>query len=143
MSTATTSANAIQNLIYRAVAWANMADNASASPATAIDIALHTSAPATSSQSSNEVTVGQWNTYARKTITRNTSEWDAAVNGMIQNTNLAQFVEMASGAGCTITHVSAGTGGTIIHFGALTASRTVSAGIQPQFAATALKSTQS
>ncbi len=143
MSTSTTSANALQNLIYRAVAWADMAENDATSPATSIDIALHTGAgPTTSSQTSNEVTVGEWDTYARKTITRNTSEWDAAAAGMIQNTNLAQFVEMASGTGCTITYVSTGYNGTIIHFGALTASRTVSAGIQPQFAANALKSTQ-
>lgn len=142
MSTSNTTANAIQDLIYRAVAWADMAQDDGTSPATTIDVALHTSAPVTSSQSSNEVTVGQWNTYVRKSITRNTSEWDAAVAGMVQNTNLAQFVEMASGAGCTISHVSTGYNGTIIHFGSLTASRTVSAGIQPQFAANALKSTQ-
>jgi hypothetical protein len=143
MSTSVTTANAIQNLIYRAVAWANMADNAASSPVNVIDIALHTSAPVTSNQSSNEVTTGQWDTYARISITRGTSAWDAASNGMVQNSALAQFVEMASGSGCTITHVSAGAGGTIIHYGALTASRTVSAGIQPQFAAGALKSTQS
>jgi len=143
MSTATASANSLQNLIYRAVTWANMAQNAGASPATTIDIALHTAAPVSDLQSSNEVTVGQWNTYARKSITRNTSEWDAASSGMVQNTNLAQFVEMASGSGATITHVSTGYNGSIIHFGSLTAPRTVSAGIQPQFAATALKSTQS
>lgn len=142
MSSSITAANAIQNLIYRAVAWADMAENDATSPATSIDIALHTSAPATSSQSSNEVTVGQWDTYVRKSITRNTSEWDAAAAGMVQNTNLAQFVEMASGTGCTITYASAGYNGTIIHYGPLTASRTVSAGIQPQFAANAFKSTQ-
>lgn len=142
MSSSVTAANAIQDLIYRAVAWADMAQNDGSSPATSIDIALHTGAPVTSSQSSNEVTVGQWDTYARKTITRNTSEWDAAVNGMIQNTNLAQFIEMAAGSGCTISHASSGYNGTIIHYGALTASRTVSAGIQPQFAANAFKSTQ-
>ncbi len=142
MSSSITAANAIQNLIYRAVAWADMAENDATSPATSIDIALHTSAPVTSSQSSNEVTVGQWDTYVRKSITRNTSEWDAAAAGMVQNTNLAQFVEMASGTGCTITYASAGYNGTIIHYGPLTASRTVSAGIQPQFAANAFKSTQ-
>lgn len=142
MSTSTTSANALQNLIYRAVTWGDIAENDTSSPATTIDIALHTSAPASSSQSSNEVTVGEWNTYARLSINRNTGGWDAASLGMVQNTALAQFVEMASGTGCTITHVSTGVGGTIIHYGALTASRTVSAGIQPQFAANALKSTQ-
>lgn len=142
MSTSTTSANALQNLIYRAVTWGDIAENDTSSPASTIDIALHTSAPATSSQSSNEVTVGEWNTYARLSVNRNTGGWDAASLGMVQNTALAQFVEMASGTGCTITHVSTGTGGTIIHYGSLTASRTVSAGIQPQFAAAALKSTQ-
>lgn len=142
MSTATASANALQNLIYRAVTWADMAENDTTGPASAITIALHTDAPETDLQSSNEVTVGQWNTYVRKSITRNTSEWDAAAAGMVQNTNLAQFVEMASGTGCTISHVSTGYNGNIIHFGPLAAPRTVSAGIQPQFAANALKSTQ-
>ena len=78
MSSSVTAANAIQNLIYRAVAWADMAENDATSPATSIDIALHTAAPVTSSQSSNEVTVGEWNTYVKKSITRNTSEWEAA-----------------------------------------------------------------
>ena len=141
MSTSTTSANALQDLIYKAVTWGDIAQNDTTSPATTIDIALHTAAPVTSLQSSNEVTVGQWNTYARLSITRGAG-FDSAVNGMTQNAAIAQFVEMASGTGCTITHVSAGAGGTIIHYGALTASRTVSAGIQPQFAANALKSTQ-
>lgn len=141
MSTSTTSANALQNLIYRAVTWGDIAENDTTAPATDIDIALHTSAPASSLQSSNEVVVGEWNTYVRKTIARGAG-WDAASLGMVQNAALAQFVEMASGTGCTITHVSTGVGGTIIHYGALTASRTVSAGIQPQFAAAALKSTQ-
>lgn len=143
MSTSTTSANALQNLVYRAVAWSDVAENDTTTPATTIDIALHTSAPATSSQSSNEVTAGEWNTYARVSINRNTGGWDAASSGMVQNTALAQFVEMASGTGCTITHVSTGINGTIIHYGALTASRTISAGIQPQFASAALRSTQS
>lgn len=142
MSTSATAANALQNLAYRAVTWADIAENDTTSPATTIDIALHTSAPATSSQTSNEVVVGEWNTYARVSINRNAGGWDAAAAGMVQNTALAQFVEMASGTGCTITHVSTGYNGTILHYGALTASRTVSAGIQPQFAATALKSTQ-
>lgn len=141
MSTSTTSANALQDLIYKATAWADIAENDASTPATQIQVALHTSAPSTSSQSSNEVTVGQWNTYARINITRG-SGWAAAVAGATKNAALAQFVEMASGSGATISHVSTGVGGTIIHFGPLTASRTVSAGIQPQFAAEALVSTQ-
>ncbi len=97
MSTSTTSANALQNLIYRAVTWGDIAENDTSSPATTIDIALHTSAPASSSQSSNEVTVGEWNTYARLSINRNTGGWDAASLGMVQNTALAQFVEVTQG----------------------------------------------
>jgi hypothetical protein len=142
MSTSTTSANALQDLIYKATTWGDIAENDTTSPATNIQIALHTGAgPTTSSQSSNEVTVGEWNTYARLNIARGAG-WDAAAAGMTQNAAIAQFVEMASGTGCTITYVSTGVGGTIIHYGSLAAPRTVSAGIQPQFAANALKSTQ-
>lgn len=141
MSTSTTSANALQDLIYKGTAWADVAENDTTSPATDITVGLHTSAPVTSSQSSNEVTVGQWNTYVAKVVARGAG-WDAAVAGASKNTALAQFVEMVSGTGCTITHVSTAINGTIIHYGSLTASRTVSAGIQPQFAANALVSTQ-
>lgn len=137
MSTSITSANSILNLIYRAIAWAGLSDNAATSPATTLTIALHTAAPASSSQSSNEATYGG---YSAITIARSAGGWSAASGGSLSNAALAQFAECTSGSN-VITHVSVCVAGTIIHFGALSASRTVSAGIQPQFAASALVST--
>ena len=42
MPKATAVCNSIINLMYRAVAWANMADNAASSPVTNVTVALHT-----------------------------------------------------------------------------------------------------
>lgn len=134
MSTSVTSANAILDLIYRAIAWADIAQNDGSSPATNIDVALHTAAPVTSSQSSNEATFGG---YVRAQIVRSAAGWTAASGGSLATLALSQFVECTSGSN-TVTHVSTGVSGTIIHYGALSASRSVSAGIQPQFAAGAL-----
>ena len=140
MSTAVGSANSILNLIYRAVAWADVSQDDGSGPATTLEVALHTAAPATDLQSSNEVTVGAWNTYARVSVNRSTAKWLAAALGVTKNVELLQFVEMASGTGCTITHVSVGISGNVIHYGTLASPRAVSAGIQPQFAAQALVS---
>lgn len=137
MSTSISAADSILDLIYRATAWADLAQNDGSGPATAIDVALHTAAPASSAQTSNEATYGS---YARVPVTRSGVGWNAPSGGSLDNAALIQFAECTSGSN-TITHVSVGVGGTIIHYGALTASRAVSAGIQPQFAAGALVST--
>lgn len=136
MSTATTSANSILGLIYRAEAWADIAQDDGSSPATTLDIALHTAAPASSAQTSNEAT---FTSYARVAVSRSGTGWSAPSGGELSNAALIQFAECTGGSN-TITHVSVGSGGTIIHYGALTASRAVSSGIQPQFAASALVS---
>lgn len=137
MSTSVSSANSILDLIYRATAWADLAQNDGSSPATVLDIALHTAAPASSAQTSNEATYGG---YARVTVARSGAGWDAPSGGSLDNAALIQFAECTSGSN-TVTHVSVGVSDVIIHYGALTASRAVSAGIQPQFAAGALVST--
>jgi len=136
MSTAVDSANSILDLIYRATAWADLAENDASSPATNLVLALHTAAPATSAQTSNEAS---YTSYARVNVPRSGSGWTAASAGELDNVALIQFPESTGGTN-TITHVSVGVGGTIIHYGALAASRTVTSGIQPQFAIGALVS---
>ena len=136
MSTSVATANSILGLIYRAAAWADVAQDDGSSPATVLDIALHTAAPATNLQTSNEATYGA---YARVSVSRSGSGWNAPSGGALDNAALIQFVECSGGTN-TITHVSVGISGTIIHFGALSSPRAVSAGIQPQFAAGALVS---
>ena len=139
MSTSTYFANAQLNLFYRSVAVTDLAQNDASSPATVLDVALHTAAPVGDLQSSNECAHGG---YARKTIDRTGTGFAVPASKATNNVALLQFNECSSGSE-TITHVSIGSGGNILHFGALSASRAVSAGIQPQFAAAALVSTVS
>jgi len=144
MGKSTAGANNILNLICRAVAWANMADNAAVSPYSNLYIGLHTGSLAVGDdQSVNEATFGA---YARLAIARTTGGWSAPSGGSLSNAALAQFLECTSGTNL-ITHVSVGVAASgaslVIWSGALTASRTISSGIQAQFAAGALVITES
>lgn len=101
-------------------------------------IALYTADPGEGgTATTNEAAYGS---YARVTVTAATG-FSAASGGQSDNTGLIQFPECTSGSE-TITHVAIVTtvsgAGQIIYSGALTASRSVSSGIQPQFAIGAL-----
>lgn len=78
--------------------------------------------------------------YARVLVVAATG-FTAAAGGSSSNTGLLQFPECTSGSE-TVTHVAivttASGAGQILYSGALTASRNVSSGIQPQFAIGAL-----
>lgn len=131
-----TAENSIINAIFRAVAWANMLDNAASSPATTFDISLHTAAGADSdSHNTNEAT---YTGYARVSIARSTGGWDAASGGATQNTAAITFAACTAGSN-TIQSFKIIRGATeVIAWGDLTASLAVSAGITPQFAIGAL-----
>jgi hypothetical protein len=63
MPKSTATANAIINLMYRAAAWANVADNAGSSPATNVYVSMHTASPGTGDdQTTNETA---YTNYAR------------------------------------------------------------------------------
>lgn len=96
-------------------------------------IALHTADPGEAGSAiTSEAT---YTGYARVGVVASTG-FSAASLGSSSNTGLIQFGECTSGSD-TITHMSivdtASGAGIIIYSGALTASRSVSAGIQPQF----------
>lgn len=97
---------------------------------TNITVALHTADPwEGGTQSTSEAT---YTSYARVNVIRTSSGWTVAGNTS-ENAALIQFPE-ATGGSNTITHVSLGVNsGQIMYSGALTASRSVSSGIQPQF----------
>lgn len=143
MPKSTQFANDILGLIYRAAAIADLADNDATSPATLLYVRLHTGALAAGDPgNTNEATYGG---YAALSVARSGAGWNAPSGGSLDNAALLQFVECSSGSN-TITHVSINkaASGTVacLHSGALAASRTVSAGIQPQFAAGALVVTE-
>lgn len=144
MPKSSTFANDLLGLVLRRVAVANIADDAASSPLTSVYISLHTSDPGVGgAQTTNEVS--GLTGYARLAITRGTSGWDAPSGGATANTALAQFAEITAGT-ATVTHIAVGTAssgaGKVLWAGALAASRNLSAGIQPQFAAGALDITE-
>lgn len=134
--------NDLLKLIFNATAIANIADNAASSPLTNLYLSLHTGDPGEAgNQTTNECAYGS---YARVAVSRNSGGWTISGN-TASNTALAQFPECTSGSE-TITYAAIGTDssgtGKILYSGALTASRSVSSGIQPQFAASALSVTE-
>lgn len=146
MPKSTDACNKILNLMYRATAWANVADNAASAPLTNVPVALHTETltAATNSQAENEVA---YTNYARQNVARSTG-WTAASGGSISNAALLQFPQ--SGAtGATLAAVSTGvatSGATAVwHYGTLNSPITIgaSASITPQFLANALVITES
>jgi hypothetical protein len=105
-------------------------------------ISLHTADPGEGgSQTTSECAYGS---YARQAVARDATGWDVSGN-QASNDDLIQFPEATSGSE-TITHVAIGTAssgaGQILYSGALNSSRSVSTGIQPQFAANALTITE-
>lgn len=106
-------------------------------------VALHTADPGEAgNQTTNECS---YTSYDRVAIARSGAGWTVSGNTSV-NAALAQFPECTGGSE-TITYVSIGTSayptaGVILYSGALTASRSVSSGIQPQFAASALTVTE-
>ena len=144
MPKSTATCNEIIDLMYRAGAWANVADNAASSPLTNTYVSLHTAGltAGTNSQTENETA---YTNYARQAVARSTG-WNAASGGATANAATISFPQCGA-SGATLTDVAIGTAvsgtGNVWHYGTLNASLAVSSGITPQFAAGALTVTES
>ena len=128
MSFGNTTENDICLLLFNATAlsWNSNTD---------LYVSLHTADPGEGgSQTTSEAT---YTSYARVAVARSGSGWTVSSN-TATNAALIQFPQ-ATGGTNTITHVAIGTAsggaGQIIAKGALSASLSVSSGIQPQFSA--------
>lgn len=141
MPKGTPTCNSIVNLTYRAVAWANVADNAAASPVTNVSVQMHTAdlTAATALQSQNAAT---YTNYATQTVARTTGGWAAASGGATSNAATISYPQCGA-SGNTLSHVSCGDGTNAWHFGALNSNLAVANGITPQFAGGALVITES
>lgn len=142
MPKSTTTSNNLLKLVFNAVAWANMADNAAASPYTNLYLSLHSADPGVgNSQLTNEVA---YTNYVRIPIARTVGGWTVATNTAV-NAALAQFAQCGI-TGASATHVAVGTNvsgaGNVLYAGALSATLTIANLIQPQFAASALVVTE-
>lgn len=108
-------------------------------PAT-VYLALFTAAP-TDAGGGTEVTGGS---YARKSVTNNSTNFPAASSG-VKNLHVAQSFTAASASWGTVTHFGifdASTSGNLLYWGALTASKTVDSGDTVTFAIDALSITE-
>ena len=128
MSLGNTTENDICLLLFNATA---LSWNANSN----LFVSLHTADPGEAgSQTTNEAS---YTSYARVTVARSGSGWTVSSN-TVTNAALIQFPQCTGGTN-TITHVAIGTStsgtGQIIAKGALSASLSVSSGIQPQFSA--------
>ena len=133
-------------LVFQAIAIANLADNASSAPLTALYIALHTSDPGEAPASGQQTVETAYTNYARVAVNRNDTAWTVTTDGggVTEVTNAAEIAFPQCGAtGATITHFSVGTAssgtGKVLYKGQLNSPLVVSNGITPKFAAGTLK----
>jgi hypothetical protein len=126
---------AILQLIFNAIAWANYADNAAASPQTNIAIALHTADPGTSgNQATSEAT---YTGYARASVARTVGGWTVVGVGPANCSPVSNitFPVGGTGAGSTLTNFTTGkTGGgatPILWSGTVTPNIVAGSGVTP------------
>jgi hypothetical protein len=124
--------NAILDLIFRATAWANYADNAAASPETNIVVALATADYTdTGTLSSNETT---YTSYARQNVARSTG-WSAASGGSTSPASTISFPAGTGGSG-TVTHFATGKSGggpaAVLWYGTVSPNIVTGNGVTPQ-----------
>jgi hypothetical protein len=143
MPKSTSFCNSFLNLVLRGTTLNGLWENDTTSPNTNVYLSLHTADPGVGgAQTTNEAS---YTGYARLAVDRTGTGWDAAASGAAVNSALAQFAECTAGS-ATVTYVAIGTdssgAGLVLWAGALSASRSISAGIQPQFADSALTVTE-
>jgi len=141
MSLTNAAEQAFLDLLFLNTDWANIGDASglqNSATAGSFYISLHSADPGeTGNQTTNEVA---YTSYARVAVAR-TSGGFTRTGSSMANTALVQFPQ-CTGSTATATHFGIGTDssgtGNLLASGALTASLSISNGIQPQFAAGAL-----
>ena len=132
MSKGNTFENDMLELIFKATAIANIADNASASPLTNLYVSLHTGdVGETGTQSTNECA---YTSYARVAVARSGSGWTVTANSVSPAATIA--FPAATGGSETATHWAVGvasSGATkVLYKGTISPSIVISSGITPQ-----------
>jgi hypothetical protein len=132
MSKSNTFENDLLLLIFNATAIANIADNASSSPLTNLQVSLHTGDPGEAGdQTTNECTYGS---YAREAVARSGSGFTVTGNSVVPAANI-DFTAATSGSE-TATHFAIGTAssgtGKILYKGAISPTIAISTGVTPR-----------
>ncbi|MGI9386198.1 MAG: phage tail fiber protein [Methyloligellaceae bacterium] len=122
--------NDLLELIFNAVAIANIAEDNTNSPAATLTVSLHTASPGeTGDMSTNEAA---YTSYARQSVARTGSGWVVAGNSVSPNADID--FPTATGGSETITHVGigSGTGNNLMYYGAISPTFAVSEGVTPR-----------
>lgn len=137
-------ANAYLALLFNGTAWANIADNAAASPITTLYVALHTANPGESGNQTTGET--SYTNYNRVGVARSSTAAGDPLNGWTVtagsvspiNDILFPTCGVMPGGRIVITHVSVGTAasgaGVRLYQGPITPNINVDEGIQPHIA---------
>jgi len=135
---------ALLDLLFLNTDWANIGDAAglqNSATAGSFYISLHTADPGEAGNQSTSET--SYTGYARVAVARTAGGWTRTTS-TIANTALVQFAQCTGGSSI-VTHFGIGTdstgAGNLLMSGALSASLSISNGIQPQFAAGAMTAT--
>lgn len=89
--------DAVLNLIFRAVAWANYADNAASAAQTNIAVSLHTADPGEAgTAATSEAT---YTSYTRVNVGRTTGAWTASSGGSVSPVANIDFPAGTGGSG--------------------------------------------
>ena len=127
-----TAENALLNLIFRATAWANIADNAASSPLTNISVSLNTGSPGdTGNLSTSEAA---YTSYARVNVARSTGWTEATgTGGSTSPASTIAFPEGTGGSG-TVSYFGCGfpSANTMIVYGTVTPNIVTGNGVTPQ-----------
>ena len=144
MSLSNASETALLNLLFNNTAWALIGDASGLQPSAApgsFYVALHTADPGEAG--AQNTTEAAYTGYARVAVVRSAGGFTVSGN-QVSNTATVQFGECTAGS-ATVTYFTVGTAasgaGSVIYRGALSASRSISAGITPLFNAGALTGT--
>lgn len=136
MSKGNTFENDFLQLIFNAVAIANLADNASSSPLTNLEVSLHTADPGEAgTQLTNEVTYGA---YARISVARTSGGWTVTASSVspVANIDFAEASAESPSIFETATHMAVGTAnsgaGKILYSGTITPTIAIAEGVTPR-----------
>jgi hypothetical protein len=132
MTISDTTEQAILDLIFFGTTWANYAINATTSPQTTIEAALHTADPGeTGTMSTSEAT---YTSYARQSTARTSGGWTRTASSVSPNA-IISFPAATAGSN-TITYASIGKSGggatAILFSGTVTPNISVTTPVAPQ-----------
>lgn len=132
MSKGNTFENDWLQLIFNAVAIANVADNAATAPLTNLFVSLHTADPGEAGvQTTSEAA---YTSYARVTVARTSGGWTVSASSVSPVADIT--FPAATGGSETETHFAVGTvvsgAGKILYSGTLTPNIVVSSGVTPR-----------